>query len=159
MIDSIPMTAEGHVRLRDELKRLKFVDRPEVSKEIGVAREHGDLKENAEYHAAKEKQGMIEARIAYLEDHLARAEIIDVSKLSGDRVVFGAKVELLDVDNDTEVTYQIVGEDEADLDQGRISVRSPIARALIGKEVGDTAVMQTGRGRREYEILEVEFEA
>ena len=159
MIDSIPMTSEGHVRLRDELKRLKSVDRPEVSKEIGVAREHGDLKENAEYHAAKEKQGMIEARIAYLEDHLARAEIIDVSKLSGERVVFGAVVQLLDVDNDTEVTYQIVGEDEADLDRGRISVRSPIARALIGKEVGDTAVMQTGRGRREYEVLEVSFEA
>jgi transcription elongation factor GreA len=158
MNDRIPITAEGHGRLRDELKRLKSVDRPEVSKEIGVAREHGDLKENAEYHAAKEKQGMIEARIALLEDHLARAEIIDVSRLSGDRVVFGASVQLLDVDNDTEVTYRIVGEDEADLDHGSISVRSPIARALIGKEVGDTVVMQTGRGRREYEVLEVSFE-
>ena len=158
MTDRIPITREGHEALMDELKRLKSVDRPAISKEIGVAREHGDLKENAEYHAAKEKQGHIEGRIAYLEDRIARADVIDVSRLSGDRVVFGATVDLFDVDNETEVTYRIVGEDEADLDDGKISVVSPIARALIGKEVGDTVTLQTGRGRREYEILDVNFE-
>lgn len=158
MTDRVPITRQGVEALKDELKHLKAVERPAISKEIGVAREHGDLKENAEYHAAKEKQGHIEGRIAYLEDRLARAEVIDVSKLSGDRVVFGATVELFDVDNETEVTYRLVGEDEADLDNGRISIVSPIARALIGKEVGDTVAFQTGRGRREYEILDVSFE-
>ena len=140
------------------MKRLKAVERPKISKEIGTAREHGDLSENAEYHAAKEKQGLVEARIAYLEDRLSRAEVIDSSSLSGDRVVFGATVRLLDLDNDVEVSYRIVGEDESNLEQGRISIASPIARALIGKHVDDEVVLRTPRGERHYEILDVSYD-
>lgn len=140
------------------MKRLKAVERPKISKEIGTAREHGDLSENAEYHAAKEKQGLVEARIAYLEDRLSRAEVIDSSSLSGDRVVFGATVRLLDLDNDLEVSYRIVGEDESNLEQGRISIASPIARALIGKHVDDEVVLRTPRGERHYEILDVSYD-
>ncbi len=157
-MERVPITKGGHEALREEMRRLKAVERPKISKEIGVAREHGDLSENAEYHAAKEKQGLIEARIAYLEDRLARAEVIDPSSLSGDRVVFGATVRLLDVDNDLEVTYRIVGEDESDLDRGLISIASPIARALIGKLVDDEVEIRTPRGSRHYEILEVSYE-
>ena len=151
------MTVEGHQALKEELKRLKSVERPAISKEIGVAREHGDLSENAEYHAAKEKQGLIEARINLLDDHLARADVIDVSKLSGDKVVFGAKVKLLDTDSDDELCYTIVGEDESDLESGKISIASPIARALIGKELDDEVTVRTGHGPRRFEILEVSF--
>ncbi|RMG16871.1 MAG: transcription elongation factor GreA [Deltaproteobacteria bacterium] len=156
--ERVPMTSKGHAALKEEVRRLKTVERPRISEEIGRARELGDLKENAEYHAAKEKQGLIEARIKYLEDRLARAEVIDVSKLSGDRVVFGATVELYDVDNEVEVTYTIVGEDEADLEHNKISIKSPIARALIGKSVDDEVTLRTGRGLRTYEILSVRFD-
>ena len=156
--ERVPMTTKGHAALKEEVRRLKMVERPKISEEIGRARELGDLKENAEYHAAKEKQGLIEARIKYLEDRLARAEVIDVGKLSGDRVVFGATVELYDVDNETEVTYTIVGEDEANLEENKISIKSPIARALIGKSVDDEVTLKTGRGLRTYEILSVRFE-
>jgi transcription elongation factor GreA len=157
-MDRVPITIQGHEALKEELKRLKSVERPKISQEIGVAREHGDLKENAEYHAAKEKQGMIEARIAYLEDRLSRAEVIDPATLSGERVVFGATVTLLDVDNDVEVTYRIIGEDEADIDKNLLSITSPIARALIGKSVDDEVVLKTARGPRQYEVLDVKFE-
>ncbi|PHR83176.1 transcription elongation factor GreA, partial [Henriciella sp.] len=134
-----PMTAEGHAALDAELKHLKSVERPAVIAAISEAREHGDLSENAEYHAAKEKQSFIEGRVAELEDKLARAEVIDVTKLKGDKVVFGATVTLIDADTEKEVTYRIVGEDEADISKGKVSVGSPIARALIGKSVGDEA--------------------
>lgn len=157
-MERVPITKAGHEALREEMKRLKSIERPRISKEIGVAREHGDLSENAEYHAAKDKQGLIEARIAYLEDRLSRAEVIDPSTLSGDRVVFGATVKLLDLDNDVEVSYRIVGEDESDIDKGLISIASPIARALIGKHVDDEVVLRTPRGERSYEILEVSYE-
>jgi transcription elongation factor GreA len=157
-MDRVPITKAGHDALREEVKRLKTTERPKISKEIGIAREHGDLSENAEYHAAKEKQGLIEARIAYLEDRLSRAEVIDPSNLSGDRVVFGATVTLLDVDNDLEVTYRIVGEDEADIGEGLVSITSPIARAIIGKNVDDEVVLRTAHGPRQYEILGVRFD-
>ena len=159
MSDRVPMTPAGHQALRAEVKHLKQVERPKVSKEIGEAADHGDLKENAEYHAAREKQGMMEARIAYIEDRLARAEVIDPSKLSGERVIFGAVVTLYDVDQDSEVTYRIVGEDEADLEKGEISVMSPIARGLIGASVDDEVKVKTGAGLKSYEIVSVSFEA
>ncbi len=157
-MNRVPVTKAGHEALRNELKRLKTIDRPRISREIGVAREHGDLSENAEYHAAKDKQGLVEARISYLEDRLSRAEVIDPAVLSGERVVFGATVVLLDLDNDVEVTYRVVGEDEADLERGLISISSPIARAMIGKVVDDEVELKTPRGSRRYEILEVRFE-
>ncbi len=157
MSDRIPITTEGHQALKDEVKRLKAVDRPAISKEIGIAREHGDLKENAEYHAAKDKQGMIEARIKFVDDHLARAEVIDITKLSGERVVFGATVKLYDVESEEELTYTIVGEDESNLERGRISIASPIARGLIGKVLDDEVTIRTGKGPRTFEILEVSF--
>ncbi len=156
MSERVPMTKGGLVRLRDELKRLKNVERPKIVKEIAEARSHGDLSENAEYHAAKEKQSHVEGRIAQVEHWIASAEVIDVSKLTGERVVFGATVTLEDGDGE-EVTYQIVGELEADLKQGRISVTSPIARALIGRVEGDTAVVRSPGGQKEYEIKSVEF--
>jgi transcription elongation factor GreA len=156
MSESVPMTPEGAEKLREELGRLKE-ERPKISREIGVAREHGDLSENAEYHAAKERQGMVEARIKDIEDKLARAEIIDPSKLNGTRVRFGASVALMNLDNDEEVTYRIVGADEADIDSGSISVSAPLARALIGKEVGDEVTVRLPVGTRHYEIVSVEF--
>ncbi len=156
-MERVPITKAGHEALRAEMKRLKTIERPRISKEIGMAREHGDLSENAEYHAAKDKQGLIEARIAYLEDRLSRAEVIDPASLSGDRVVFGATVRLLDLDNDVEVTYRIVGEDESDIDKGHVSIASPIARALIGKHVDDEVLLRTRRGERHYEILDVSY--
>ena len=158
MSQRMPMTRAGYEVLRERLNRLKTVDRREVSKEIEIARGHGDLRENADYDAAKNKQGMIEATIRDLEDKLARAEVIDVDKLSGDRVVFGGTVTFADVQSGAEQTIQIVGEVETDTKNGKISVTSPLARALVGKRVGDCVKAQTPGGLREYEILGVVFE-
>ncbi len=157
MSQRVPMTKGGLVRLKDELKRLKNVERPKIVKEIAEARAHGDLSENAEYHAAKEKQGHVEGRIAQVEHWIASAEVIDVTKHAGDRVVFGATVSLEDSESGDQVTYRIVGEIEADLKQGKISVTSPIARALIGRSEGDTVVVRTPGGQKEYEIQTVVF--
>jgi len=154
----IPITASGLRRLKEELKQLQTVERLKISKEIEVARGHGDLRENAEYHAAKEKQSHIEGRILSLNDWIARAEVIEVAKLSGDKVVFGATVKLLDVETDKEVTYTLVGELEADIKRRLISVTSPLARGLIGKAVGDLVTVQSPGGAREYELVEVLFE-
>lgn len=151
------MTPEGQARLREEMRRLKESDLPQVVKDIGTAREHGDLSENAEYHAAKERQGMIVARISYLEQTLSRAEVIDPSKLSGSKVQFGAKVKLANVDTDEEQSFQIVGPEEADLKVGRISIASPLARALLGHEVGEEVRVMMPAGPRTYEILEVSY--
>jgi transcription elongation factor GreA len=156
-MEKFPMTAAGHAALQAEIKHLKSVERPRIIKAITEARAHGDLSENAEYHAAKEQQGMTEARVADLEDKLSRAEIIDVSKLSGDTIVFGATVVLVDEDTDEKSTYQIVGELEADVKQGRLSITSPIARALIGKTKGDSVEVATPGGGKSYEILKVKF--
>ncbi|HKK03761.1 MAG TPA: transcription elongation factor GreA [Gammaproteobacteria bacterium] len=154
----IPMTAQGAERLREELTRLKQVERPRISAAIGEARAHGDLKENAEYHAAKEQQGMAEARIRDLEYKLSHAEIIDVTRLNaGGRVVFGATVDLYLPDEDKELRYQVVGEEEANLREGRISIASPIARALIGKSEGDEITVQAPGGERVYELLKVSY--
>ena len=158
MSSRIPITASGLRRLKEELKQLQTVERLKISKEIEVARGHGDLRENAEYHAAKEKQSHIEGRILSLNDWIARAEVIDVAKLSGDKVVFGATVKLLDVETDREVTYTLVGELEADIKRRLISVTSPLARGLIGKAVGDLVSVQSPGGAREYELVEVLFE-
>jgi transcription elongation factor GreA len=155
--DSIPMTRAGAEALKRELKHIKSVERPKNVKDIEVAREHGDLRENADYHAAKERQSHIAGRIEFIEDRLARAEIIDVTRLSGDRVLFGATVKLEDPDSGAKAEYAIVGEVEADLKKGRISITSPIARGLIGREVGDTVKIRTPGGEREYEIVEVRF--
>ena len=158
-MSKVPLTARGAEKLQTELEELKRVARPKVIKAIAEAREHGDLKENAEYHAAREQQGFIEGRIKDLEAKLSHAQIIDVTSLdAGGKVVFGATVDLLELDNDQEFTYQIVGEDEADIKQGLISVSSPIARALIGKSAGDDVFLQTPNGPREFEILEVRYE-
>ena len=151
------MTAGGYQALDEELKRLKTVERPSVIAAISEAREHGDLSENAEYHAAKERQGWIEGQIAEIEDKLARAQVIDVSKLSGKQVKFGATVSLVDEDTEEESRYQIVGEHEADVKAGRISISSPIARAIIGKEQGDVVEVMTPTGVKAYEILKVEW--
>ncbi len=150
------MTPEGHAALTAELAALK-AERPKISQEIGVAREHGDLKENAEYHAAKEKQGLCEARIAEIEDKLSRAEVIDPSTLSGEKVKFGAIVELEDMDNGTTVTYRLVGPDESDIKQGKLSITSPVARALVGREVGDEVRVQAPGGVRNYEVSDVRW--
>ena len=151
------MTAEGYRALDDQLKQLKSVERPAVIAAISEARAHGDLSENAEYHAAKERQGWIEGQIAEIEDKISRAQVIDVSKLSGDQVKFGATVTVIDEDTDEESRYQIVGEHEADVKAGRISVASPIARALISKAVGDTVEVNTPGGVKAYEIAKVEW--
>ena len=151
------MTVEGHAALETELKELKTKDRPEIIQAIAVAREHGDLSENAEYHAAKEKQGFIEGRIQELESKLALAQVIDVATLSGDTVKFGATVKVVNEDTDEESTYQIVGEDEADVKMGKISITSPLSRAMIGKEVGDVVEVIAPGGTKAYEILEVKF--
>ena len=153
----VPMTASGFTALEEELKHLRSVERPAVIKAIAAAREHGDLSENAEYHAARERQSFIEGRVAELEDKISRAEVIDPSTLSGDPVKFGATVTLVDEDTDEESTYQLVGEDEADVKQGRIAITSPIARAIIGKAVGDSVEVDTPRGAKQYEILKVAF--
>lgn len=156
-MEKMPMTVAGHAAMEEELKRLKSVERPRIIAAISEARKHGDLSENAEYHAAKEQQGLNEARVAELEDMLARAEVIDVSKLSGKTVKFGATVKLVDEDTEEEVTYKIVGDNEADVKQGRISISSPISRALIGKTVGDSVEVSTPGGGKSYEILKVQF--
>ena len=153
-----PLTERGAERLRKELNTLKTVERPRVIQAIAEARAHGDLKENAEYHAAREQQGFIEGRIKELEAYLSTAQIIDVTRLQANgRVVFGATVDLLNMSNDEEVRYQVVGELEADISQGRISVTSPIARALIGKDEGDVVVVNAPAGEVEYEIVAVEY--
>lgn len=153
----VPMTVEGAEALRAELQNRKGTLRQEISRQIGIAREHGDLRENAEYHAAKEEQGLNEARIRDIEGKLAEAQIIDIRKIPpGEKVIFGVTVRLLDVASNETVTYKIVGEDEADLKIGKISVTSPVARALIGKLVGDTVRVQAPGGQREYEVDEVQ---
>jgi len=151
------MTAGGYTALDEELKRLKTLERPSVIAAISEARAHGDLSENAEYHAAKERQGWIEGRIAEIEDKIARAQIIDVSRLSGTQVKFGATVTVVDEDTEDEGRYQIVGEHEADVKQGRISLSSPLSRAMIGKEVGEVVEVNTPGGVKAYEILKVEW--
>ncbi len=158
MSDRTPMTRSGYQKLEDELKHLKSVERPAIVREIEVARAHGDLSENAEYQYAKEKQGHIEGRIRVVEDKLARAQVIDPSGQDGDRVLFGATVVLEDAENGGEVTYTILGEEEADVAKGCISVTSPVARALLGKEVGDMVTVRVPKGTRELEVLEIRFE-
>src|SRR5262245_30589669 len=156
-MEKVPMTMEGYRKLESELHRLKSEERPRIIQQISDAREHGDLSENAEYHAAKEAQGLNEAKVAELEDKLGRAEVIDPAKLSGTTVKFGATVTLTDEDSGDKVKYKIVGEHEADVKNGKISVNSPIARALIGKSKGETTEVTTPRGARSYEILKIEF--
>lgn len=151
------MTAEGHAAMMHEIKHLKSVERPRIIKAIEEARAHGDLSENAEYHAAKEAQAWNEARVAELEDKISRAEVIDISKLGGDTVKFGARVTLVDEDTDEESMYQIVGEFEADVKKGKISITSPIARALISKRKGDSVEVMTPGGGKSYEIIKVAF--
>ena len=156
-MDKMPITAEGLARLQEELRRLKAVERPGVIRALEEARTHGDLAENAEYHAARERQSFIEGRVAELEDKIRRAEVIDVSKLTGKAVKFGATVDLVDIDTDEEVTYVIVGAEESDITSGKLSVLSPLARGLINKEVGETVEVPTPRGSKVYEILKVRF--
>ena len=156
-MDKVPMTIEGFAALESELQRLKGTERPRIIQAIAEARTHGDLSENAEYHAAKEAQGMNEAKVAEIEDRLSRADVIDVSKLSGDTVKFGATVKLVDEDTESEVAYKIVGENEADVKKGKVSITSPIARALIGKRKGEQVEVTTPKGSRSYEILGVAF--
>ncbi len=156
-MNKVPMTAGGHDALKEELRWRQQEERPRIIEAISEARSHGDLSENAEYHAAKEQQSMNEGRINDLEDFVARAEVIDVSKLSGDKVKFGATVELVDEDTEEKKKYQIVGDQEADVKSGRISISSPIARALIGKEVGDVIEVNAPGGPRSFEIVKVKF--
>ncbi|MBQ0817516.1 MAG: transcription elongation factor GreA [Hyphomicrobiaceae bacterium] len=156
-MEKVPMTAEGFTALEIEIKNLKTVERPRIIKLIAEARAHGDLSENAEYHAAKDLQGLTEARLADLEDKLSRADIIDVSKLKGGKVMFGATVTLVDEDTDEKVKYRLVGEVEADVKQGKISITSPIARALLGKGKKDVVEVSTPGGGKSYEIVRVEF--
>ncbi len=156
-MERIPMTASGFKALEDELNTLKTVERPAIIKMISEARAHGDLSENAEYHAAKERQAFIEGRVIELEDQISRADVIDVAKLTGSSIKFGATVTLVDEDTDEERRYQIVGDHESDAKRGRISISSPIARALIGKHKGDTVEVTAPGGARSYEVLKVEF--
>ena len=157
-MNHIPVTAAGAERLKEEIKELKFVKRPAVIEAIAVARDHGDLKENAEYHAAREEQGFIEGRIAELESVLSNAQIIDISKINqSGRVVFGCTVDLIDVESEEAVTYQLVGDIEADINKNRIAISSPIARALIGKEEGEDVEVQAPGGTREYEITAIHY--
>ena len=151
------MTAEGHSAMMEEIKHLKSVERPRIIRAIEEARSHGDLSENAEYHAAKEQQGWTEARVAELEDKISRAEVIDISKLSGATVTFGARVSLVDEETGAKISYQIVGDFEADVKKGKISVSSPIARAVIGKKAGDSVEVSTPGGGKSYEILKVKW--
>ena len=157
VMDRLPMTSDGYSRLVDEIKRLKTIERPAIIRAIAEARTHGDLSENAEYHAARERQSFIEGRLMELEDKVARAEVIDISKLSGSVVKFGATVTLADEETDEEQTFRIVGEDEADIKDGRLSVSSPLARALIGKGKGDSVEVSTPRGAKSYEVVTVAF--
>ena len=157
MTQRIPITKQGLSNMEEELKHLKSVARPEVIRAIAQAREHGDLSENAEYHAARERQSFIEGRLAELEDKIARSEVIDVATLSGKTVKFGATVTIVDEDTDEELTYQLVGEVEADVKAGRLAINSPLARALIGKSVGDSVDVVTPKGEKMYEVLKVRF--
>ena len=150
------MTPEGYERLKRELEALK-ADRPKISKEIGIAREHGDLRENAEYHAAKERQAELAARMAYLESHISLAQVIDPEQTSSDKIAFGATVTLLDTDSEEEIVYKLVGEDESDVKEGKISISAPIARAMLGKEEGDDVSVNLPKGVHEYEIVKVEY--
>jgi len=156
-MDKVPMTATGFQRLQEDLKHLKGTERPAIIRAIAEAREHGDLSENAEYHAARERQSFIEGQIGEIEDKISRAEVIDASKLTGTTVKFGATVTLVDEDTDEENTYQLVGEFEADINAGRLSITSPLARALIAKSVGDNIEVTTPGGSKAYEILKIEF--
>ena len=153
----IPMTADGFQRLEEELRHLRQTERPAVIRQIAEAREHGDLSENAEYHAARERQSFIEGRFGELEDKISRAEIIDVSKLSGKQIKFGATITVVDEDTEEKNSYQIVGPDEADIREKRLSITSPLARAVIGKKVGDTVEVTTPNGSKSYEIVRVAF--
>ena len=155
MVERIPMSVTGFKILKEELNQLEKVDRFEISKAICVAREHGDLKENAEYHAAKERQGHIEGRILELKDKLSRAEVINCSTVKTDRAVFGTVVSLLDLDTDEEITYQLLGPEESDVKKGSISVLSPLGRSLLGKEVGDDVTAKTPGGTREFEVMDI----
>ena len=152
-----PMTPEGYANLKEELSRLKNKDRPYIIGEIATAREHGDLSENAEYHAAKDRQGMIEARISELENKIGLAEVIDISNISSDRVQFGATVTIVDEESELESTYQLVGADESDVNQGRLSISSPLARALIGKKNGDAIEINAPGGTHNYEIVSIKY--
>jgi transcription elongation factor GreA len=156
-MEMLPITVEGFAQLEKDLYQLRSVERPRIIQQISEARAHGDLSENAEYHAAKEAQGMNEARVADLEDKLSRADVIDVSKLSGTKIKFGATVQLADDDTGEKVKYKIVGETEANVKEGRISIASPIARAMIGKSKGENVEVTTPRGPRSYEVLKVEW--
>jgi transcription elongation factor GreA len=156
-MDRVPMTIDGYKKLEEELHRLKAVERPRIIQAISEARAHGDLSENAEYHAAKEAQGLNEARVAELEDKFNRADVIDPSSLTGATIKFGATVTLVDEDTDEKVKYQIVGDMEASVKEGKISISSPIARALIGKSKGDSVEVTTPKGSRSYEILKIEW--
>ncbi|MDJ1018164.1 MAG: transcription elongation factor GreA [Paracoccaceae bacterium] len=155
-MEKIPLTREGHVALNEELKKLKSVERPAVIRAIAEAREHGDLSENAEYHAARERQSFIEGRVKELEGILSLADVIDPSKMSGS-VKFGATVEIVDEDTDEEKTFQIVGEPEADIENGKLNIKSPLARALIGKDEGDSVEVRTPGGEKSYEILKISY--
>ncbi|MFN3261347.1 MAG: transcription elongation factor GreA [Pikeienuella sp.] len=157
MVEKAPMTAAGYAALNEELKDLKSIQRPDVIRAIAEAREHGDLSENAEYHSARERQSFIEGRIKELEGLISRAEVIDPSKLSGSQIKFGATITVADEDTDEEKTYQIVGETEADIASGKLNIRSPLARALIGKEPGDSVEVMTPGGGKSYEVISVEF--
>ena len=156
-MEKVPMTLQGYESMQEELKTLKTQERPAIIQAIAEAREHGDLSENAEYHAARERQSFVEGRIAQLEDSISRADVIDASKLSGDQVKFGATVTVADCDTDEESVYRIVGELEADIKEGKLSVASPLARALIGKFEGDVAVVLAPGGEREYEVITVRY--
>ena len=156
-MERVPMTRQGAETLKETVAYLKGTKRHQIVAAIEEARAHGDLSENAEYHAAKEEQGMNEARVKDMQDKLARSQIIDPATISSEKVVFGATVELLDMDSEAEITYQIVGVDEADIEQGKVSITSPMARAMIGKEEGDVAVVQAPGGEREYEIQSIAY--
>ena len=156
-MEKIPMTVLGFKTLEDEQRKLKYKNRPDVIKAIAEAREHGDLSENAEYHAAKELQSFIERRITELEDKIRRSDVIDVSNIKNDKVVFGASIELFDEKSEKELTYQIVGIDEANVEKGLISINSPVARALMGKKIGDSVNVKTPGGEMSYEILKIEY--
>lgn len=157
MADRVPMTPRGQKKLRDELKKLREVERPKNVLDIEIARAHGDLSENAEYSAAKERQSFIEGRIREVESLIALSEVIDPGKLSGSRVVFGATVRLVDTESGDESVYSIVGDNEGDIKEGRLAISAPLTRALIGREEGDTVTMRTGKGSREYQIQSVSF--
>lgn len=155
MVERIPMSVTGNQKMREELSYLERVERGVIVKAIGTAREHGDLKENAEYHAAKDRQGHVEGRILELKDKLSRAEVIDCLKVSTEKAIFGSVIELMDLDTDEEITYQLLGPEEADVKKGSISVLSPLGRSLLGKEIGDDVLVVTPGGRREFELIDI----